>query len=177
MQAELNPQRFPGPRRIKVPFVQPRIDWGGRRGGGSVGVGCPVWNKHECSLSSLRHHTSLPTFTAALEKREQRVGGEDLRMGVRRVPGRRRGRVGFAGGGEREAEGRGGACVRPGELIGTALLFYPPTKACSFGKAHCRTARQPLQSRFTAAAERSQHPSFFGLALLSQSDSHTGIRS
>lgn len=113
MQAELNPQRFPGPRRIKVPFVQPRIDWGGRRGGGSVGVGCPVWNKHECSLSSLRHHTSLPTFTAALEKREKRVGGEDLGMGVRRVPGWLRRSVGFARGGEREAEGRGGACVRP----------------------------------------------------------------
>lgn len=73
------------------------------------------------------------------------------------------------------SRGEGGACVCPGELIGTALLFYPPTKACSFGKAHCPTARQPLQSRFTAAAERSQHPAFFGLALLSQSDSHTGI--
>lgn len=35
-----------------------------------LGGGGPVWNKHECSLSSLRHRTSLPTFTAVLEKRE-----------------------------------------------------------------------------------------------------------
>ena len=33
--------------------------------------GCPVWNKHECSLSPLRHHTSLPSFTALPEKRER----------------------------------------------------------------------------------------------------------
>lgn len=37
-------------------------------GGAGQEVGCPVWNRHECSLSSLRHHTSLPSFTAALEK-------------------------------------------------------------------------------------------------------------
>lgn len=35
---------------------------------GGEGWGCPVGNRHECSLSSLRHRTSLPTFTAALEK-------------------------------------------------------------------------------------------------------------
>lgn len=42
---------------------------------GGEGWGCPVGNRHECSLSSLRHRTSLPTFTAALEKRGIRVGG------------------------------------------------------------------------------------------------------
>lgn len=56
------------------------------------------------------------------------------------------------------------------ELIGTALLFYPPTKACSFRKASYPPAEELLQSLFTAAAERSQHPFFFSLTHL-----HTGI--
>lgn len=116
-------------------FVKPRIDWGGHRGGGFVGVGCPVWNKHECSLSSLRHHTSLPTFTAVLEKREKRVGGEDLGMGYSGCQG------GGEGGGsfleEVRGKSRGGWDLRPSsELIGTAVLFYPPTKTCSFWKAY-----------------------------------------
>lgn len=77
-----------------------------------------------------------------------------------------------------EASGkpRGGWGLRPfSELIGTALLFYPPTKACSFGKASYPPAQQLLQSRFTAAAERSQHASFFGLTHFSQFNLHTGI--
>jgi len=50
--------------------------------------GCPVWNKHECSLSSLRHHTSLPSFTAALEEsKRKREAEEDLRVGSGVVPG------------------------------------------------------------------------------------------
>lgn len=51
-------------------------------GGAGEEVGCPVWNMHECSLSSLRHHTSLPSFTAALEKGG---GGRRPEGGVGRV--------------------------------------------------------------------------------------------
>lgn len=87
-----------------MPFVKPGIDWGGRRGGGLDGVGCPVWNKHECSLSSLRHRTSLPTFTAALEKREEE---EEERSSGWGTAGARvaEEEVGFTRGGEREAKG------------------------------------------------------------------------
>lgn len=104
-------------------------------------------------------------------EKSRRRGPQD---GVQRVPGWLRRR--WASLEEASGKPRRGWGLRPSsELIGTALLFYPPTKACSFRKAYYPPAEQLLQSRFTAAAERSQHHSFFGLTHFSRSNLHTGI--
>lgn len=102
--------------------------------------GCSVWNKHECSLSSLRHRTFLPTFTAALEKRGKRKEEEDDRVEKGGVPGWwrwRRRRRSVRWGAFEEVSGKPGRGwgLRPAsELIGTALLFYPPTERVVFGR-------------------------------------------
>lgn len=111
--------------------------------------------------------------SSARKEREKsrRRGPQD---GVQWVPGWLRRR--WASLEEASGKPRGGWSLRPSsELIGTALLFYPPTKACSFRKAYYPPAEQLLQSRFTAAAERSPHHSFSGLTHFSQSNLHTGI--
>lgn len=88
--------------------------------------------------------------SSARKEREKsrRRGPQD---GVQWVPGWLRRR--WASLEEASGKPRGGWSLRPSsELIGTALLFYPPTKACSFRKAYYPPAEQLLQSRFTAAA-------------------------
>lgn len=112
-------------------------------------------------------------FHSSARKETERSRRREPRDGVQRVPGwlgRR-----WASLEEVSGKPRGGWGLRPSsELIGTALLFYPPTKACSFWKAYYPPADQLPQSRFTAAAERSRHHSFFGLTHFSQSNLHTG---
>lgn len=107
--------------------------WVGQGGGG------PVWYKHECSLSSLRHRTFLPTFTAALK--ESRREEEDLGVEKGGVPGWR-----WRWGAFEEVSGklREGWGLHPAsELIGTALLFYPPTERVVFGR---HTSSRPSSS-------------------------------
>lgn len=136
-------------------------------------MGCPVWDKHECSpqFPQTSHFPAYFHSSARKERGKSRRGPQD---GVQRVPGWLRRR--WASLEEASGKPRRGWGLRPSsELIGTALLFYPPTKTCSFRKAYCPAAEQLLQSRFTAAAERSPHHSFFGLTHFSQSNLRTGI--
>lgn len=117
-----------------MPFVRARVGASRR---GWVRRGCPVWNQHECSLSSLRHHTSLPSFTAVHEGTHARLRG--------------------AGGGERASGGWG---LGPAsELIGTAMFFYPPTESMLFFGRHTSVRRTSSLSCFLPLLRRGDpHP-------------------
>lgn len=133
-------------------------------------------------VSSLEQTWMFPQFPQTLHfpayfhsnarKESERAGEEDLRVGFR-------GCQGGGGGGAVSEEvsgkpGKGWGLLLASELIGTALLFYPPTKACSFWKAYEPPASQLPQSPLTTAAERSHpHPSL--PSTLTDIFSHTSL--